>query len=340
MASGGAAAVAILAACGGRTGLFVDLEQPVTGTLVDDAAATADVVVADAGVVVAPPDASVLDAIPPLDVVAPPIEASPPAECADASATLIYVVTSGANLYSFDPDQTSFTPIGALDCKPRGTCSDGPVTPFSMAVDHTGQAYIVYCSGELFHVSVSPTDRAKGCQSLPFASGQNGFSSTFGMGFSADAPDGGETLYVAGDVLPDAAVPPELAHISLPGLVLSDDGPLINLLGQPLYLAELTGTGTGDLFAFHSTVAGNGSAIAHVDKASGLAFEESALPGLVLGGGWAFAIWGGDFYTFTGIGPNTSEVSRFRPSDQSLTSIAYLNDLIVGAGVSTCAPQR
>ena len=133
MASGGAAAVAILAACGGRTGLFVDLEQPVTGTLVDDAAATADVVVADAGVVVAPPDASVLDAIPPLDVVAPPIEASPPAECADASATLIYVVTSGANLYSFDPDQTSFTPIGALDCKPRCTCSDGPVTPFSMA---------------------------------------------------------------------------------------------------------------------------------------------------------------------------------------------------------------
>ena len=216
-----------------------------------------------------------------------------------------------------------------------------------MAVDHRGVAYVVYPQpGRALAVHAS-------CLTLPgehedgrlrgdaLRPGASGFT-TFGMGFVASPtiPTQGTRRFTWQAMSAGCREPPELAHISLPGLVLSDDGPLINLLGQPLYLAELTGTGTGDSFRFSLDLAGNGSAIAHVDKASGLAFEESALPGLVLGGGWAFAIWGGDFYTFTGIGPNTSEVSRFRPSDQSLTSIAYLNDLIVGAGVSTCAPQR
>ena len=36
----------------------------------------------------------------------------------------------------------------------------------------------------------------------------------------------------------------------------------------------------------------------------------------------------------------TSEVTRFRPSDNSTKVVAKLPEVIVGAGVSTCAPQN
>ncbi|MGH7281076.1 MAG: hypothetical protein ACRELY_06100, partial [Polyangiaceae bacterium] len=62
------------------------------------------------------------------------------------------------------------------------------------------------------------------------------------------------------------------------------------------------------------------------------------LPGVTIQGGWAFGFWGGDFYTFTGGGPST--VTRFRPSDKSIVQVATYPSEIVGAGVSTCAPQQ
>ncbi len=60
------------------------------------------------------------------------------------------------------------------------------------------------------------------------------------------------------------------------------------------------------------------------------------------GGGWAFGFWGGEFYLFT---TNTTDpslssiVTRFDPGDQSQVTVASLPETIVGAGVSTCAPQ-
>ena len=62
---------------------------------------------------------------------------------------------------------------------------------------------------------------------------------------------------------------------------------------------------------------------------------------------WAFAFWGGDFYTFTSppvagsCQSGTSIVSRVNPTDGSVVSpYATLGEQIVGAGVSTCAPQE
>ena len=63
------------------------------------------------------------------------------------------------------------------------------------------------------------------------------------------------------------------------------------------------------------------------------------------GRGWAFAFWGGDFYLFTCpfSGPTqsctSSRVTRFRPGDKSITQVGSYRGIIVGAGVSTCAPQ-
>jgi hypothetical protein len=59
------------------------------------------------------------------------------------------------------------------------------------------------------------------------------------------------------------------------------------------------------------------------------------------GFGWAFAFWGGDFYTFTSPTDVGSVVQRFRPGDGTITSVAeFQPGVIVGAGVSTCAPQQ
>jgi hypothetical protein len=49
----------------------------------------------------------------------------------------------------------------------------------------------------------------------------------------------------------------------------------------------------------------------------------------------AFAFWGGDFYIFV-----AGDVWRFRPSDGSTLQIAHTDDVVVAAGVSTCAPLQ
>ncbi|MBV9948408.1 MAG: hypothetical protein JOZ69_16270, partial [Myxococcales bacterium] len=89
---------------------------------------------------------------------------------------------------------------------------------------------------------------------------------------------------------------------------------------------------------------GGSSAIAQIDRATAQIVGESALNGVAQGLGWAFAFWGGDFYTFTSANALEqaagSVVRRFRPSDRTIVAVATYPDLIVGAGVSTCAPQQ
>jgi len=71
---------------------------------------------------------------------------------------------------------------------------------------------------------------------------------------------------------------------------------------------------------------------------SAMVIGQANLMGVPQGNGWAFAFWGGDFYTFTAPSGNTV-VTRYRPSDGSITQVAQMQSIIVGAGVSTCAPQ-
>jgi hypothetical protein len=106
-------------------------------------------------------------------------------------------------------------------------------------------------------------------------------------------------------------------------------------------LAELTGTGAGGLFAFWGPD-GNGSpgsAIVEIDKTTAQVTNSSSLPTVTQGDGWAFAFWGGDFYTFTAPAGSTV-VNRYDPNDGTVVQVAETDDEIVGAGVSTCAPQQ
>jgi hypothetical protein len=312
--------LAAFAACGDRTGLLVPIDETFedSGPSGDDGGKT--------------PlhDAGPRDALPPIDVTVPHDAFN---NCPDASETFVYVVSEEFELLSFYPPTATFTPIGTLDCPVLNT----DATPFSMAVDKGGTAFVLYSDGELFRVSTVNA----ACQPTSFVPGQNGVSATFGMGFSQDTNDPGETLYVASE-----GTGATLGSIDTNNFNLRVIGPF-----QPsIPGAELSGTAAGDLFAFFgangTTPCNNSngstcpdSAIGQIDKTTGTVTGGTFLEGLAQGGAWAFAFWGGDFYTFTAPAGATI-VTRFSPSDGSAVTVAQRQDRIVGAGVSTCAPAQ
>ena len=129
-------AIALAAACGARTDLPLDETQGQGGeggTAAFDAAPDRDAAVD------APPDR--VEDVP--DVFQ---EGLP--EC-DPEALYIYLITSQTILYRFDPAANTMTSKGAISC-PAGDNA----TPFSMGVDRTGRAFVVYNNGQLFAVDV------------------------------------------------------------------------------------------------------------------------------------------------------------------------------------------
>jgi hypothetical protein len=297
-----ASLVAIAAAsCGARTGLPVD-DRPER-----DAAPDAE---EDAG-----PDAE--DAGP--DVVdAPPDVPPPPIICEDAGITYIYLITVENDLYHFYPPDLSFAKNGTIDC------TLGP-TPYSMAVDRAGTAYVLFNNGELFEVSTANA----ACDTTDFVPGQDNFSVLFGMGFSSNKDDPGETLFIAGQE------PGRLGIIDPFTMELTTVGAFDKNIGN----AELTGTGDARLFAFGVD---NPNAVIHLaeiekETAKVLSDETIDFPASI--GAWAFAFWGGDFYFFISTQGGFSDVFRYHPEDKSFTQVTSLDRTIVGAGVSTCAPH-
>ena len=265
------------------------------------------------------------DALPPIDVT--PKKDVELKDCPDAAATLVYVITEQFELFSFYPPTAQFKQIGLIACP-----AASGATPFSMAVDRTGIARVVYNDGTLFRVSTATA----ACQATPFIPGQNGLT-TFGMGYASDDVGPGETLYIAGDGF--NAGPADLASINTMTYAETRVGPFFPRIQG----AELTGTGGGNLFAFYARMMSTDpdSFIGQIDKATGQVIGETRLAGVSQGTGWAFGFWGGDFYMFTTPQFATgSQVTRYRPNDGSIAVVAQLPSTIVGAGVSTCAPQN
>ncbi len=267
--------------------------------------------------------------------------------CSD-EAKLIYVVDNSNRLLSFDPNVLEaggdpFTQLGTLDC-PAGGALDGSgaATPFSMSVDRSATAWILYNSGEIFHVPVDTV----ACTDSGFTPGQQGME-LFGMGFVTDTA-GGETeqLYISGG---DAAGGPggNLAVINPTSLDVSIIGAMRSDTENS---AELTGTGDAELYAFYPGL--EETFVQQVNKASGAGTgTEFDYPGGLGTGGlfegvvaWAFAQWGGKFYLFSTVqdqfeGTTNSTVRTIDPvGGQSTLELQNLPYMIVGAGVSTCAP--
>jgi len=317
-----------VASCGIRTGLFVLEEVPAPADAAppaDAADAAPDVapdVSADAGVdSFEAPDVS-FDALPPIDAFFPPdVQID---NCPDAGGTLIYVLTAENQIFSFYPPTLVFTLVGTVDCPTSAT-------PWSMAVDRTGVAYSVFADGNLFQLDTATA----ACVPTTFVPGQMGFL-TFGMGFVADTNDTGETLFVAEDSFSGGTkqLSAGLGSIDTTSFALRFVGPFNPAAAGP----ELTGTADGRLFGFYTNAAGSGSHIIEIDKNTGNLLADNALQ---VGGpddGYAFAFWGGDFWVFTFSGGPT-QITEFDPATQTETPMGTMVEGVVGAGVSTCAPQ-
>jgi hypothetical protein len=305
-------------ACGSRTGLFLDEAEfgpnPIDG---------GDNPNIDGGRRDARNDRNdIEDAPPPLDVT-PPMDVNR-IDCAEAGTTYIYVISNSYQLYSFDPATNATKFIGNIACP-----SDIAETPFSMAVDRKGVAYILFTDERLYRVSTLNA----ACLSTSYVPRQSNFG-VFGMGFATSDEPGGpvEHLYVAGDRRNNSAS--GLARIDVTNFKLTT-------VGDPdIEHAELTGTGSGALYAFYKrSTTSPPSYIGELDTTNGQVKGEKKLDTIDQGEGWAFAFWGGDFYMFHAPNGN-SVVTRYRPADDTLTQVATLPSIIVGAGVSTCAPQQ
>ncbi|HSO33962.1 MAG TPA: hypothetical protein VLT33_15620 [Labilithrix sp.] len=246
-------------------------------------------------------------------------------DCPDADATYVYVVTVQNELFSFYPPDLSFKFIGNLVCP-----SASGATPFSMAVDRRGVAYVLYSDGQLYRVSTATA----ACVKTTFASGQDGFD-TFGMGFASDFGGAAEKLYVTDN---------DIGSSPLRGLGAIDTDTFklsfIGSFGTQMRRSELTGTGDGRLFAFWPDLNGIGGAshLSELSKATGQIIAQTNLPIGQANDAFAFAFWGGDFWIFTSSG-GPSDVNRYRPVDNATTTPTTHPSTIVGAGVSTCAPQ-
>jgi hypothetical protein len=292
----------VLGACGARTGLGVPVPRD----------GAPPIVRRDAG-----PD--VVEE-PPIEF--PPLDASKhDAYKADCPAqTFVYVVATDDSLLRFDPPSASFATIGKLACPANGT------HPFSMAVDRKGVAYVEYENGMLFAVNTADAS----CQTTPYVPNQLPPFGNFGMGYVTIGAGPEEQLFLAADspgTLGVLGAPKDFA-VSPVGVILPD-----------MKYAELTGTGDGRLYAYYAWGANNGSYIAELDKTTAQVLGQDSLPDVDRGIGWAFAFWGGDFWLFTTPGPEPQTTVKYDPLTKEATVVAHYTSSIVGAGVSTCAPN-
>src|SRR5262249_9337601 len=97
-----------------------------------------------------------------------------------SDACMIYVVGTKAELFEFSPSTLSLDPIGVLDC-PAGPpmLGVGPASPFSMAVDRGGTAWVLYTDANIYLVNIKDAS----CKKSSYAPTT---LTLFGMAFVAD----------------------------------------------------------------------------------------------------------------------------------------------------------
>ena len=246
-------------------------------------------------------------------------------DCVAEGITYIYVITHQERLYRFDPKNATFSEIGTIRCPNTASM------PNSMAVERAGTAYVVFLDGQLFEVST----RDASCSTTPFAPRQFDWMK-FGMGFATRFGGPDEVLYVADTTYRTTSR--GLGIIDTSSFVLTLIGPFSIPLGNSI---ELTGTGDGRLFAFALPTIGSTSRLAEIDPVDAKVLSDTPIPIGTPDSPFAFAHWGNDFYLFLATWPGMpTTVTRYRPTDGSLTDVATLDTTVVGAGVSTCAPER
>ena len=255
--------------------------------------------------------------------------------CPDIEVPLddgIFVLSGDAELWKYFPANNTFKMLGSLNC--------GMTDTFSMAVDRLGFAWVQFLGGDIRKVDV--TDVSK-CTDPGFIAGQNGVDN-FGMAFVSNSEsDACDRIY--GNTYSGFGGFSEGPNI---GDFITIDPVTLKLskLGKTNFDgAEGTGTGDGRAFLFGGT---GPAKLVEVDKKTGAAKQTLPLAGLEINNGaFAFAFFAGDFYFFTDSNNDffASEVTRLDYDDSDMNGKQDLTQLtdnaplvIVGAGVSTCAP--
>jgi len=253
------------------------------------------------------------------------LDASPsPTDCSGATGALVYVLSKDSDLYSFAPDRKAFTKIGTVNCALGQS-------PNSMAIDRKGMAWVNYPDGTLRSVNTADAHCEGDAVTLSAGWSQDGMTYV-----TTDASAGLEAFYLKGSHTSGGA-----------GLGLADTatGTVMPIGHYTSNLheisAELTGTGDGRLFGLFDL---NPVTIAEIDRSSAAILSQTPLRELVLNSSssFAFSFWGGRFYfyTFTDTGGPSSNVAEYDPMSGSLEGsfMTNIGFVIVGAGVSTCAP--
>ena len=267
---------------------------------------------------------------PPVAVAAKPVPSPVPDDDEEIAApvddrpacTAIYVVGVSRRLLAFDPREKSFSERGRLECP-----GPGWATPFSMAVAQDGKAHVLFQDHRIYSVDVVDAT----CTASPFVPDQAGFG-LFGMGYAREGD--GEALFVAH--IPPFGNSKGLARVDMETGELVPIGPFSDNPGREI---ELTSTRDG-LWGYFLNHSGLGGTLVEIQPGSAEVTTAIPLPTGNRASALAVAWWGGDFYIFTSAGSLSTEVTRYSPDKQTVEVVAKLDDTIVGAGVSTCAPDR
>lgn len=265
--------------------------------------------------------------------------------CSD-DAKLIYVVDQSNVLAQFNPMTKTFHQLGTLMC-PAGNGAQ----PFSMAVDRTAQAYVLYEDNKIYKVDTTQTGLP--CTVTTWKSPTSPKLQEFGMGYSTDTVGGTtDTLFVAGGAdLSGLGTPPSMSTLATIDTTAMTATQVGSVKGWP----ELTGNANAELWAFFPDVDGMTTpTVAQVDKTTGnfaTTYPETSLDGDPAA--WAFGFYGGDYWVFLSITDDPTGLTPPPPSTVyqiagpmstsgtpgSVVSMTPAGSLvIVGAGVSTCAP--
>lgn len=244
------------------------------------------------------------------------------ATCAAEGVELIYLVDSNARLASFDPrklPRDPFREIGTLACNPAST-------PYSMTVDRDGLAWVLYADGTLFRVSILDA------HCTPVRIDRSIMPAVYGMGYVSDGPRATtERLYIADDA---SLLLGELDIRQTPVTFR----PVQRITTTSKFGPELTGTGAGKLFGYFVDPR---AFVQQIDRRTGklvgtpmqLDHAEDDVTA------YAFAHWGGVFYMFTSLATGSAAVEVLDPRTRRARPVWTAQRKVMGAGVSTCAPQ-
>jgi len=296
-----------LAACGSRTGLFTLEPAPdAAATVLDSAMPEVDL-----PDVPFPPDEGP-DADAMVDSSLPPIDATvsdAPPLCPDGGVSSAYLWSESGTLYTFDPTTLTTQSLGVVSCPTAAS-------PWTLSVSREGYGYMLYEDWNIYRVNLATL----ACATTPYQPFQLGFIGEEAIAVSRGA--GAERLFVYG--LPDAG--PTLAVTDLTSFVLTPVGEVTpNPNSYPL---DMQGDAFGRLFALSP-----GGLLLQLDSATGALLAEDQTTYNEGGGGWAIMTYNEQIFFFGG---TEGSIYSFDLASQTVTNVAQVNDIIVGASAADC----